>query len=1286
MESTLSGKSVLNRYKTAKDNGYSISTYYVGLDSLKLHQDRVKNRVKLGGHDIDNNLIEKRFNSSKDNLYKAMEVSDQVVIYDNSDITINRSAVINNKVKLMSVHSNKEWVNDIVTNYNMDKDLKIVVQLEQPITANKGAKMANENMLNANSEIDVNSVFAAASKNFHENTLKELKDIATQLEKQGATITGMYDEPNLKINLSVKDNEFGHTAFTLETDKKTFDILVSGKQTNDEFLYKLGEPMSSMDKDLIVQQFNVERNQYVNFNQFENEQLINDNSTIDYRDYFDKNRDDVIELLNDIANSDDYEHMGYAVLYAGNNDRVKQFDTDDAVEIEGNRIRDIILDGEANKNPDNDFIFKQIYEMTNKYISHDDQDKSSAQENNDIVSNMDAKTYFESMAHDQLEKLGFKSGVEFQNTDDIYMLSLTKEGSNSEFITSLVNTPNGRDLTLTEFGEVKNEQGITNTNNVYIFNQEEIEKGQINFDTKAYILSASDINNDRSERSLIHSNDLSIIDAQKDNILNNGTNAAAVVVVDTSKDRYVLDEDLNLVDFKKNGLDSIVNDYPSFDTKFKVEKLDADKLLNDPNAKNLINDFPDSNYSKLTNLDNGNSIYIAVADKDQINKLEAANLITYDINNENLTQTDTLKHVGINFNLVTQDRIDFLKLENVTPQNSIESNLSEGLLKDGGMYVRGASLDDASKFLDKSSWEKLYNYTQEQEKTLPKNQVINETELNISKPVEQHFTERLSSIHHHYSSVLSGENVADIKKGSFVYGVDPQTFETQQYKFNEAYNLTSVTKLPLLGVSIFDKEKNDYVLSPDLQPKEVVTKPLDKVELKQLVDENLKSERMLGINHAVKEKLGFEETLPSSVKGAYIVQEHKNLLDQKTYSFYDKADTKLPAFESNKNTLETTKEDQRTISAMISVAKSQNWNSVKITGTEEFRREAWLQASLAGIEVKGYKPKENDLIELKARSELLEKNTIVGFTKEQELIKQPTTASKEQISTTEAVYTAPRAGLSATAEYSQKPVEQETKTAKDFTISGKISDYGYAPYPDNPKSNSFFVEVIKDDGTTSKAWGLALADQLTKNDLIKGDTVNLQKLDGQKTDVSLPTKVKDSEGNVSSIQEKIYTVQAWNIDVIEKVSERPAPDTDKSLSKDDHKEIEKNQYKLTEKQISFFANKLVHDDAFASKFSVAGESYQAFESRITKNLHDESKVKEYSKYLQSMGLLKDDHKANLQSDLNKLGAKPELQERILKTFDNATSTPSGARTIEQAKPQSVEITKQKSNDSKERER
>ncbi|WP_267313926.1 LPD7 domain-containing protein [Acinetobacter pittii] len=1007
MESTLSGKSILTRYKTAKENGYSISTYYVGLDSLKMHQDRVKNRVKLGGHDIDSKLIEKRFNSSKDNLYKAMEISDQVVIYDNSDITINRSAIINNKIKLMSVHSNKHWVNDIVTNYNMDKDLNIVVQLEQPIKAKDGANMANENVINTNTEINANAVLDAASKNFHRDTVKELSDLVKDIQAQGATVKGNYDEKNLTINLNAYDAEKGTPLLNLSTKKMSGEILVNAIQTKDEFLFQYNTDSKSMDKALIVEQVDVQKREYA-FNQ-----------------------------------------------------------------------------------------------------------------------DLDAKSYFDKNVQEQLEKLGFKTGTEFQNTKDIYMVSLTKQGSNADYITSLINTPNGRNLSVTEFSEVKNQENVLNTNNAFIFNQSEIEKGQINFDTKAFILAASDKNSERSERSLFNTNDLSILNAQKDNVISNGTNMASVIVVDTAKDRYSIDANLNVVDYKKDG--------------------------------------------------------------------------------------------------------------------------------------------------------------KEQENTTTKNQLINETELNISKPKEQHFTERLSSIHHHYSSVLSGENIGDIKKGSFVYAVNPQTFETQQYKFNESYNMTSVTKLPLLGVSVFDKDKNDYVLAADLQPKEVVTKPLDKAEIKELVTENQKLEQRLGINHEVKQQLGFEETLPASVKGSYLVQEHKNLLD-KTYSFYDKSDTKLPAFESNKNTLETTKEDHRTISAMIQVAKSQNWNSVKITGTEEFRREAWLQASLAGIEVKGYKPKENDLMELKARNELLEKNTIVGFTKEQELIKEPTTTNKEQIGTTESVNAAPRTGLSATAEYSDKTVEPESKAAKDFTISGKINDFGYAPYPDKPNSNSFFVEVTKDDGTTTKAWGLALADQLSKNDLIKGDTVNLHKLDGEKTDVSLPTKVKDANGNVSGIQEKIYTVQAWNIDVIEKVSERPAPNTDKGLTKDDHKEIEKNQYKLTEKQISFFANKLVHDDTFASKFSVAGESYQAFESRISKNLHDENKVKEYSKYLQSMGLMKEDHKANLQSNLSKLGAKPEIQERILKTFDNATNSPTGARTIEQAKPQSVEITKQKSNDSKERER
>lgn len=59
--------------------------------------------------------------------------------------------------------------------------------------------------------------------------------------------------------------------------------------------------------------------------------------------------------------------------------------------------------------------------------------------------------------------------------------------------------------------------------------------------------------------------------------------------------------------------------------------------------------------------------------------------------------------------------------------------------------------------------------------------------------------------------------------------------------------------------------------------------------------------------------------------------------------------------------------------------------------------------------------------------------------------------------------------------------------------------------------------------------------------------------------------------------------------------------------------------KLTEKQIQFFANKLAHDDAFASKYAEVGEEYLDLEKRLIKSLSDSEFIKKYSKDLERVG-------------------------------------------------------------------
>ena len=83
-ETTLTGKTILKIIDKAKDLGYKIHLYYIGIDNPEIAKERVKNRVTRGGHGISSNLIEKRYYESLQNLEKIIYQCDSIEIYDNS--------------------------------------------------------------------------------------------------------------------------------------------------------------------------------------------------------------------------------------------------------------------------------------------------------------------------------------------------------------------------------------------------------------------------------------------------------------------------------------------------------------------------------------------------------------------------------------------------------------------------------------------------------------------------------------------------------------------------------------------------------------------------------------------------------------------------------------------------------------------------------------------------------------------------------------------------------------------------------------------------------------------------------------------------------------------------------------------------------------------------------------------------------------------------------------------------------------------------------------------------
>lgn len=84
-ETTLSSKIYKNKILEAHKNGYSITLIFFWLNSIELAKQRVKTRVKEGGHNIPEATIERRYINGLKNLFTIyLPIIERVLIFDNS--------------------------------------------------------------------------------------------------------------------------------------------------------------------------------------------------------------------------------------------------------------------------------------------------------------------------------------------------------------------------------------------------------------------------------------------------------------------------------------------------------------------------------------------------------------------------------------------------------------------------------------------------------------------------------------------------------------------------------------------------------------------------------------------------------------------------------------------------------------------------------------------------------------------------------------------------------------------------------------------------------------------------------------------------------------------------------------------------------------------------------------------------------------------------------------------------------------------------------------------------
>ena len=78
------GKSILRNITRAKESGYTIELWYVGLGSSEIAKERVKHRMLNGGHGVSDEDIERRYSESMHNLKYVLTQCNMATIFDNT--------------------------------------------------------------------------------------------------------------------------------------------------------------------------------------------------------------------------------------------------------------------------------------------------------------------------------------------------------------------------------------------------------------------------------------------------------------------------------------------------------------------------------------------------------------------------------------------------------------------------------------------------------------------------------------------------------------------------------------------------------------------------------------------------------------------------------------------------------------------------------------------------------------------------------------------------------------------------------------------------------------------------------------------------------------------------------------------------------------------------------------------------------------------------------------------------------------------------------------------------
>lgn len=231
--------------------------------------------------------------------------------------------------------------------------------------------------------------------------------------------------------------------------------------------------------------------------------------------------------------------------------------------------------------------------------------------------------------------------------------------------------------------------------------------------------------------------------------------------------------------------------------------------------------------------------------------------------------------------------------------------------------------------------------------------------------------------------------------------------------------------------------------------------------------------------------------VPDTVAKRFLKVDDRYYFPDKTLAFIDRG-LKLRA---QSNNLEV-------VRSIVAIAEARGWQALTVTGSKEFRREVWCEASLRGIDVLGHEPDELERQQLQRALERRQAASETEHPQEQQ----------------------------AQRAVSRAPAGADARLSRSGPITGVLLEAGAAHYKFDPQQGQSYYVKLRTDQGERVFWGVDLERALaeSRTQAKPGDQVGIENQGSNA--VTVKTALRDAGGQIVGEQKVDTHRNRWLIE------------------------------------------------------------------------------------------------------------------------------------------------------------